>query len=299
MMTSASQSDPTGSSPLSNYDAFISFRGEDTGKTFVDPLYSALVHQGIHTYKDNEPPPHGGKIPPTLLKAVSESQISVIVFSKNYAHSSWCLDELEYIMKCKDERGQLVMPIFYDVEPTDVSKQKRTYGEAHETKIISHIVYAISNRLLALMPSTEAKVKTTDDTSLIGINPQMQDLKSVLEIGSGAVRIVGICGIWGSGKSTLATSLYKEISPEFEGCCFVKNVCVESRMHVLKALQEKILSDVLRSKVVLTSIEQGTSMMKRRLCQNSVLIVLDDVRHIDHLNKLAGSHDWESNTNYH
>ncbi|GJZ71544.1 TMV resistance protein N-like protein [Tanacetum coccineum] len=348
MTSSASHSAPTGSYPLWNYDVFISSSELDTRKNFVDHLYEALVQQGIHTYNDKGFLPH--EISPALLKAISESRISVIVFSKNYAHSSWCLDELEYIMKCREERGQLVMPIFFYVEPSQVRNQRGPYGEAfhqheskdrnkaeswrkaladagnltgwdvmndangemsvlgeveiggktivatfiirHEAELIRQIVYAISNRLLALMPSTEAKAKTSDDTSLIGIVPRLQDLKSVLEIGSGGVRIVGICGLWGSGKSTLATSLYEEISHEFEGCCFVKNVCAESRMHGLKALQEKILSDILRSKVLLTSIEQGTSMMKGRLCQNSVLIVLDDVGHIDHLNKLAGSHDW-------
>ncbi|GJZ39440.1 TMV resistance protein N-like protein [Tanacetum coccineum] len=329
MMTSASHSAPTGSSPLWNYDVFISFRGEDTRKTFVDHLYYALEQQGIHTYKDETLPAGPFELSPVLFKAISESRISVIVFSKNYAHSSWCLDELEYILKCKDERGQLVMPIFYDVSPSEVRKQKRTYGEAflkHESEhrnkaqswrkalkdagnLVGWEAMNDANNFLSfmynaclypgvvivtacLMPSTEGKAKTSDDTSLLGIEPRMQDLKSVLEIGSGGVRIVGICGIWGSGKSTLATSLYEEISHEFEGCCFVKNVCAESRMHGLKALQEKILSDVLRSKVVLTSIEQGTSMMKGRLCQNSVLIVLDDVGHIDHLDKLAGSQDW-------
>lgn len=35
--------------------------------------------------------------------------------------------------------------------------------------------------------------------------------------------------------------------------------------------------------------------MQRRLCQDRVLIVLDDVDHIDHLKMLAGSHKWFGN----
>ncbi|KAI3515232.1 hypothetical protein L1887_14029 [Cichorium endivia] len=118
------------SSQLWKYHVFLSFRGEDTRKTFVDHLYTSLVQQGIYTYKDDETLPRGESIRPSLMKAIEDSQIAVIVFSKNYADSSWCLDELEHIMKCKDTRGQNVMPIFYDVDPYEVRKQKRKYGEA-------------------------------------------------------------------------------------------------------------------------------------------------------------------------
>ena len=114
---------------LWNHDVFLSFRGRDTRKTFVDHLYTALVQQGIHTYKDDETLPRGESITPSLLKAIEESRIAVVVFSKNYSESSWCLDELAFIMKCMDERGQVVLPVFYDVEPSEVRNQKRKYGE--------------------------------------------------------------------------------------------------------------------------------------------------------------------------
>jgi len=112
------------------YDVFLSFRGEDTRNTIVDHLYSALVQQGIETFKDDEELPRGESIHPSLLKAIEDSQIVVVVFSENYANSTWCLQELEHIMKYKDERGQIVIPIFYHIEPSEVRKQKRKYGEA-------------------------------------------------------------------------------------------------------------------------------------------------------------------------
>lgn len=90
------------------YDVFLSFRGEDTRKTYVDHLYDALVQNGIHTYKDDEELPRGETIGPALFKAIEESRIAVIVFSENYANSSWCLDEVTYIMRCRNERGQIV-----------------------------------------------------------------------------------------------------------------------------------------------------------------------------------------------
>lgn len=132
--TSMASSSSSSALPVSShswkYDVFLSFRGEDTRKTFVDHLYSALLQQGIRTYKDDETLPRGESIGPSLEKAIEESEIALVIFSENYADSSWCLGELAYIMKCKDTRGTKVMPIFYGVEPSTVRKQKWKYGGA-------------------------------------------------------------------------------------------------------------------------------------------------------------------------
>ncbi|KAM7469078.1 hypothetical protein LguiA_007261 [Lonicera macranthoides] len=113
------------------YDVFLSFRGEDIRKTFVDHLYSALVRSGIYTFKDDETLKTGESISPALLKAIEESSFAVVVFSINYASSRWCLDELVKIMECssKSPKGQTVIPIFYDVKPSDVRKQEGHFGE--------------------------------------------------------------------------------------------------------------------------------------------------------------------------
>ncbi|PWA87838.1 toll/interleukin-1 receptor (TIR) domain-containing protein [Artemisia annua] len=44
------------------YDVFLSFRGEDTRKNFVDHLYHALKDKGIYTYKDDEKIQKGKRI---------------------------------------------------------------------------------------------------------------------------------------------------------------------------------------------------------------------------------------------
>ena len=38
------------------------------------------------------------------------------------------------------------------------------------------------------------------------------------------VMMVGIWGVGGGGKTTLASSLYSEISNNFDGSCFIKDV---------------------------------------------------------------------------
>ena len=76
------------------FDVFLSFRGEDTRLGFVGHLYNALCQRGINTFIDNNLQ-RGEEISVKLLKVIESSKISIIVFSENYASSSWCLDELE------------------------------------------------------------------------------------------------------------------------------------------------------------------------------------------------------------
>ncbi|RVW15039.1 Disease resistance-like protein DSC1 [Vitis vinifera] len=77
------------------YDVFLSFRGEDTRKSFTDHLHTALCQKGINTFMDDQLR-RGEQISPALLNAIEESRFSIIIFSDNYASSSWCLDELGF-----------------------------------------------------------------------------------------------------------------------------------------------------------------------------------------------------------
>ncbi|GJU89067.1 Toll/interleukin-1 receptor domain-containing protein [Tanacetum coccineum] len=114
---------------------------EDTRKTFVDHLYS-LEQRHIRTYKDDITLPRGESVGPTLLKAIQESRHAVIIFSKNYADSSWCLDELVHIMKCRAENGQIVMPVFHDVDPSDVRKQRGDFEKAFSKQVAENTIKA-------------------------------------------------------------------------------------------------------------------------------------------------------------
>ncbi|PRQ30597.1 putative 17-beta-estradiol 17-dehydrogenase [Rosa chinensis] len=83
--------------PWEKHDVFLSFRGEDTRDTFTSHLYEALCQKKIQTCIDYKLE-RGDEIAPALLEAVSELKLSVIIFSKNYASSTWCLDELVHIL---------------------------------------------------------------------------------------------------------------------------------------------------------------------------------------------------------
>ena len=112
------------------YDVFLSFRGTDTRKNFIDHLYQALQDKSIYTYKDDERITKGKRIRDELPESIEESQFYIVVFSKNYASSSWCLEELVKIMECHETKNHTAYPVFLDVEPTEVRHQTGAVGEA-------------------------------------------------------------------------------------------------------------------------------------------------------------------------
>lgn len=127
-----SKSSPSYSSsnPRWKFDVFINYRGADTRNTFCSLLYAALKHRGVLTFYADEVIERGIDIYAQLLKAIEESRIAIVIFSRNYANSTWCLNELSKIIECSREMGMTVLPVFYYVDPFDVRNQTGTFAQA-------------------------------------------------------------------------------------------------------------------------------------------------------------------------
>ncbi|CAN6582729.1 unnamed protein product [Malus baccata var. baccata] len=132
MTADIASSSSSSKSKLWNYDVFLSFRGEDTRKGFTSHLHAALKDEGYQAYMDDDDLKRGEEIKEELFLAIEESRISIIVFSKRYADSSWCLDELVKIMECRYKLGRHVLPIFYHVDPSHVRKQNGVFAQAFQ-----------------------------------------------------------------------------------------------------------------------------------------------------------------------
>lgn len=115
------------STSAGKYDVFLSSRVDDSSKGFTEHLYNELGEKGIRTFRDDLlERPEGEKISASLLREIDQSRFSVIVLSNNYASSTCCLDELEHIVEAKRKE---VIPIFYDVSPSDVRNQTGIFEE--------------------------------------------------------------------------------------------------------------------------------------------------------------------------
>ncbi|KAG2668392.1 hypothetical protein I3760_15G158100 [Carya illinoinensis] len=306
------------------YDVFLSFRGEDTRDTFTAHLNHALMEKGIHTFIDEDEVKRGDEISPVLLQAIEDSKISIIVFSENYTSSTWCLDELLKILECKKSRQQLVLPVFYRVNPSDIRHQGGSFGKAltehakklngdmklqmwkaalrevanlsgdhltngNEAKFIEGIVQDISRFIESDSYLPVAKYPT-------GLNFQLRDIMNLhLSLGTNDVRMVGILGLGGIGKTSLAKAIWNSIAYRFKASCFLEIVSDTSyQADRLVKLQQTLLSKLSRDSrsLKIDSIDSGINKIKRMLRFKRVLLILDGVDHITQLETLAGACDW-------
>jgi len=112
----------------SSSSVFLSFRREDTGRTFVSHLYRSLDQKRIRTYKDVNQQTRDGRITPEVARAIKESEIAVVVISENYASSAWCLEVLAKITKisfCDIE----IKTVFYEVDPEDLTRPTGKFAD--------------------------------------------------------------------------------------------------------------------------------------------------------------------------
>nr|XP_043630295.1 TMV resistance protein N-like [Erigeron canadensis] len=303
------------------YDVFISFRGEDTRKNFVDHLYYALVHKSIHTnYIDDERITRGKRISDDLITAIQDSRLYIIVFSKNYASSSWCLDELVQIMEeCHKSTLHTAYPIFYDVEPTEIRKQSGPVGEAfskhenqdpsaakwrvalkevadlagfelkntldgHEAKFIEKIVEEISLELRFIDSSVDGK--------LIGIESRVKGVVSALETGTDDVRMIGIKGMGGSGKTTLARAEFDHTSGWFEGNSFKYDVFISFRGEDTRKNFVDHLYHALRHKSIRTYKDDERITKGKTISDELIMAIKDSRFYIVVFSKNYASSSW-------
>nr|AXU93574.1 RPP4/RPP5-like protein [Arabidopsis thaliana] len=307
------------SSGRRRYDVFPSFSGVDVRKTFLSHLLKALDGKSINTFID-----HGIErsrtIAPELISAIREARISIVIFSKNYASSTWCLNELVEIHKCFNDLGQMVIPVFYDVDPSEVRKQTGEFGKVfektcevskdkqpgdqkqrwvqaltdianiagedflngpNEAHMVEKISNDVSNKLIT-------RSKCFDD--FVGIEAHIEAI-NLLCLESKEARMVGIWGQSGIGKSTIGRALFSQLSIQFPLRAFLtyKSTSGSDVSGMKLSWEKELLSEILGQKDI--KIEHF-GVVEQRLKHKKVLILLDDVDNLEFLKTLVGKVEW-------
>ncbi|XP_017432943.1 disease resistance protein Roq1 isoform X2 [Vigna angularis] len=311
---------------INRYDVFVSFRGEDTRNNFTGFLFQALRRKAIYAFKDDEDLKKGESIAPELLHAIQSSRLFIVVFSKNYASSTWCLRELAEIRNCVQTSPRPVIPVFYDVDPSVVRKQSECYENAfaeHEKRFredkakmeeaerwrealrqvanlsgwdirnkpqyvqIEEIVQNVINTL-------GPKICSLPKDELVGIEHRLEELvgierrlQSVNNVG-----VVGISGMSGIGKTTLARALYERIYHQYDFHCFIDDVSKIYRDSSSLGVQKQLISQSLNEKnLEISNSCDGTCLIWSRLHNVRALVVLDNVDEVEQLRMFTGKRD--------
>ncbi|KAK9058322.1 hypothetical protein SSX86_023163 [Deinandra increscens subsp. villosa] len=269
------------------YDVFLSFRGEDTRHNFVDHLRDDLREAHLNTFFDDDEIETGDDLRPELERAIKESRASIIVLSPNYASSTWCLDELVFILDQRLTSNQLVIPIFYHVEPTHVRKQDGSFGvamAAHKQRMEAEVNLEKRSELakkinrwnkalteVAQFKGMDARGRKETDLIeevitniqhrlgghlqsnlplLFGMEDSIESITSWLKDGSSHnADILTIVGVSGIGKTSLARHVHGLYYHLFAKSSFIESISEKCAAQVngLLDLQKQILSDISKT----------------------------------------------------
>ncbi|XP_031501456.1 disease resistance protein RPV1-like isoform X2 [Nymphaea colorata] len=310
-----------GSGGALEFEVFISFRWQDTANGFSWQLHEALKHRDIRAFLMDADADmlKTGNMMETASKAMNRAEVFIPIFSRGYAESTSCLEEIAKMVECK----KLMLPVFYDVEPRDVRNQKGPFeaafkryekdegldkkklkawrdalketgefkgydvqneADGQEGKFIHLIVKRVLDR--------SHKIDVTKYP--VGLDSRVYHVMKLLNLEDYVARMIGIYGIGGVGKTTVAKAICNGISSSFEASCFLSDVKeVAKDFNGLVSLQQQLIIEVLNDKhTSVTSVSQGINVIKKRVHCKSALIVLDDVDDDNQIKALAGARDW-------
>ncbi|KAK9288843.1 hypothetical protein L1049_017309 [Liquidambar formosana] len=96
----------------------------------------------------------------------------------------------------------------------------------------------------------------------------------------------------GMGKTTIAKAVYNQLFSSFQDKCFLDVGIISEKPNGQVCLQETLLYEILKKKIVVSNVDRGINVIKERLCKKRVLVVVDNVDQLWQIEAVVGDRDW-------
>ncbi|KAG0627724.1 hypothetical protein M758_2G223400 [Ceratodon purpureus] len=286
------------------YDVFVNHRGPDVKLTFAAHLNDALRRAGFRPFLDAKSIREGSHVFKSIDEGLNVANVHVAIFSKGYAESKYCLEELCAMLQSHRECQKVIIPVFYDVNPEDLRYVERgPYAKGFrkhqsrnpqkdiqkwkdaliqvaefrgfrkdevsgdENELVKRIVAAVERALPVNLHLSQSSPK-------FGLAESLQDVVDTLTLMRPEnVGILGLVGMGGIGKTSLAWEIYNHYISrrEFRYHSFLKDVRSTSQLE----LQQQLVSDLLKQEMKGSSDKYQHWFESFR--SHKMLVVIDDI----------------------